>query len=433
MRLSNKEIDRIGDKLRSNIVDEILLNKLAEFRSSHEEVIRRMAELCQRSVETIDENAIVVSRIKKFKTIQEKLIRYPSTKLHQLHDVAGCRIILSRSEDLNRVRDLLIESAVLFPNYKIKDYIANPKPNGYRGIHVIFQHSIDLRFVEVQIRSREQHTWATLVETADLVLNTKLKESDSPSNVADVFEILSRDTDLLTESELSAVLSFEREYSFVNSIMNIYLENIRNVEEVWRNSRPNPRKKAFILVVNESNSFEIQSFMSPKKAQLKYLERINRNYNENSAVIYSAKRDLESILVGYSNYVLVGNELVLKIFEILYNVLKIQIDKGKYFRFVSYYIDVMDLSSLEIDWLIDSYNKLYPFLSNNNERKLDFTSHQARMIRTLELDRELQEYCKKKGGIWLDLLMGFSKIWIRLNKRKVDQKLETLRQIIFKL
>lgn len=67
-----------------------------------------------------------------------------------------------------------------------KDYIANPKPDGYRSLHhVVRFHSSDLELshyndlrVEIQIRSRMQHAWAMAVETASAVTNQALKSGE---------------------------------------------------------------------------------------------------------------------------------------------------------------------------------------------------------------------------------------------------------------
>ena len=64
-----------------------------------------------------------------------------------------------------------------------KDYILDPKPDGYRSIHLVMKfrsrlerlaHCNGLR-VEIQIRSQMQHAWAMAVETASAVTNQALK------------------------------------------------------------------------------------------------------------------------------------------------------------------------------------------------------------------------------------------------------------------
>ena len=63
------------------------------------------------------------------------------------------------------------------------DYIAKPKISGYRGIHLIYKYNSEKiadyngLYIEIQIRSKLQHAWATAVETVGTFLNQPLKSS----------------------------------------------------------------------------------------------------------------------------------------------------------------------------------------------------------------------------------------------------------------
>jgi len=78
-----------------------------------------------------------------------------------------------------------------------KDYIANPAYSGYRSVHLIFQYvnpkieeSNGLK-IELQIRTKLQHTWATAVETVGTFLNYSLKSSQGPEEWLEYFKIVS--------------------------------------------------------------------------------------------------------------------------------------------------------------------------------------------------------------------------------------------------
>lgn len=84
-----------------------------------------------------------------------------------IHDIAGIRVICSFQEDIYR----LVESFVRQDDVKlikIKDYIKNPKPNGYRSLHLIVEVPIFLqnetRYMkaEVQFRTIAMDFWASL-------------------------------------------------------------------------------------------------------------------------------------------------------------------------------------------------------------------------------------------------------------------------------
>ncbi len=84
-----------------------------------------------------------------------------------LHDVAGIRVICSFVDDIYNVADMLKRQDDLTV-IQIKDYIKNPKPNGYRSFHMIvevpvfFSNEKHAMQVEVQIRTVAMDFWATL-------------------------------------------------------------------------------------------------------------------------------------------------------------------------------------------------------------------------------------------------------------------------------
>jgi ppGpp synthetase/RelA/SpoT-type nucleotidyltranferase len=70
-----------------------------------------------------------------------------------------------------------------------KDYIQNPKPDGYRSIHLIFRYvgtapnnAWDRLRVEMQLRSQHQHAWATALEAVDIFTKQALKANQGDVN-----------------------------------------------------------------------------------------------------------------------------------------------------------------------------------------------------------------------------------------------------------
>lgn len=84
--------------------------------------------------------------------------------------------------------DDVYEVARMLKNYKDlkvikeKDYIRNPKPNGYRSYHIIFELSLDLAgeitpvFVEIQIRTIAMDFWSSLEHEMKYKRNIKNQE-----------------------------------------------------------------------------------------------------------------------------------------------------------------------------------------------------------------------------------------------------------------
>lgn len=125
------------------------------------------------SLET-DRNPIssIKTRLKRLESIKEKLERqnFPKTLESiesNLYDVAGVRVICTFVEDVYAIAEALLKQDDITLIMK-KDYIANPKPNGYRSLHLIISIPIFLSQekremkVEIQLRTIAMDFWASL-------------------------------------------------------------------------------------------------------------------------------------------------------------------------------------------------------------------------------------------------------------------------------
>ena len=121
-----------------------------------------------------DRNPIsdIKSRIKRPESIREKLLRkeVPLTfdSLEEnLSDVAGVRVICSFTADVYMIAEALLsqDDVTLLER---KDYIENPKENGYRSLHLVVSVPIFLEHekrpmrVEIQLRTIAMDVWASL-------------------------------------------------------------------------------------------------------------------------------------------------------------------------------------------------------------------------------------------------------------------------------
>ena len=167
-----EEIIRIqAEKLR----EERSFNRLMmEYRSAIKEVETKLQVLNEEFSQEYNRNPFeaIKSRLKTPASIFEKLRRkgYPLTLeaiRDNLSDVAGVRVICSFPDDIYRIGNLLTKQDDIIL-LQAKDYIKNPKPNGYRSLHYILDVPIFLSNekkymnVEVQFRTIAMDFWASL-------------------------------------------------------------------------------------------------------------------------------------------------------------------------------------------------------------------------------------------------------------------------------
>ncbi len=145
----------------------------------------------------------IKSRIKSPMSIFEKLNRKGIeitvyNMEHYLNDIAGIRVICSFPEDIYTVAQLLGEQDDIRV-LEIRDYIKNPKPNGYRSLHQIIEIPIFLSTgkkymrVEVQYRTIAMDFWASL--------DHKMKYKKHIENVDYITEELRKCAEIINETD----------------------------------------------------------------------------------------------------------------------------------------------------------------------------------------------------------------------------------------
>lgn len=170
------------------------------YESGIREIKTKLDILCDESRISGKPNPIdsIKSRIKSPRSIIGKLKRrgFPITlqsMIDNLNDIGGIRVICPFIEDIYTVADMLMRQDDLTLIEK-KDYIANPKPNGYRSLHLILEVPIFLAErtqpvrIELQIRTIAMDFWASLEHQLRYKSDVEIPEhvSDDLKKCADV-------------------------------------------------------------------------------------------------------------------------------------------------------------------------------------------------------------------------------------------------------
>lgn len=155
-------------------VRENLTRFLMPYKFAIDEVMTKLNILQEEFTQTGEYNPIehVSSRLKDPDSIIEKMKRrgvpLETERVREtITDIAGVRVVCSFISDVYRVFELLTAHSDV-KVYQVKDYIANPKPNGYRSLHLLLEVPVFLSsgpvhtIVEVQIRTIAMDFWASL-------------------------------------------------------------------------------------------------------------------------------------------------------------------------------------------------------------------------------------------------------------------------------
>ncbi|MBI2669340.1 RelA/SpoT domain-containing protein [Candidatus Woesearchaeota archaeon] len=198
------KVDRAGhiimDEDSTEEAKEEALTILNNWRSSHGYPMNTFQARLRQMSKKVDENALVVQRLKRVPSVIKKLKREQTKtmSLSQMQDIAGCRSVLSDVDKVNELTEIYRKSRGLkHRKVREKDYIKNPKKDGYRSMHLIYKYrsdkinTYDGLLIEIQIRSKIQHSWATAIEIVDLFTKQAIKSNEGEEEWKEFFKLVS--------------------------------------------------------------------------------------------------------------------------------------------------------------------------------------------------------------------------------------------------
>lgn len=164
--------DEFRNKMQENFLP--MESLMAYYRCALMEVETKFRVLNEQFSLQYDRNPIesIKTRVKSMDSILEKVKRknipFSLESIEaNLYDIAGVRVVCSFTEDIYLLADCLLSQDDI-TLIERKDYIQNPKPSGYRSLHLIIEVPIFLENekramkVEVQLRTIAMDFWASL-------------------------------------------------------------------------------------------------------------------------------------------------------------------------------------------------------------------------------------------------------------------------------
>ncbi|MFN8278651.1 MAG: RelA/SpoT domain-containing protein [Saprospiraceae bacterium] len=200
MKYSRKQISKAGEVLlTSKSIDdrEEALNLINNWRTNHLHPLVTLKNSLLRLLSKTNIVPILVSqRLKRLSSIEYKLDLNPDMGLGGMQDIGGFRAVLKDVKDLEKLKKALINQRTPHKLERVVDYVSLPKNTGYQSIHFVYKYTsrkddFDGLKLELQIRTKLQHNWATAVETAGIITKTSLKSNQGPDDWLDFFKVVS--------------------------------------------------------------------------------------------------------------------------------------------------------------------------------------------------------------------------------------------------
>ena len=336
---SKGRVDRAGDILRDPksphtfIEVEDAFDALSNWRASHAYPLQVVKMLLKGRSKRIDRSAIVSQRLKRLPSVLRKLTR-PQTegmKLSRMQDIGGCRAIVSNMAQVNELVAIFEAGFKKNPHRHSlakpkKDYIAEPKTDGYRSVHMVVRYKSSTKehevydgiLTEVQIRTKTQHAWATAVETVDTLTKQSLK-FDVEQNASDprwkrFFSLMSsaialRERTALVPGTPTTRRDIAKELRRISEQLQVE-HLLRGLSDAIHVDSSQPKLKgatlAYLIILNVSAK---QVMLKPftretiSKIADEYLSW-ERDSDEGTQVVQVSVEDMNSLRTAYPNYYL---------------------------------------------------------------------------------------------------------------------------------
>lgn len=318
-KYSKKKVKKAGNHLvKSDIDSDCFKQSIPVFqnwRSSHAFPMQIMLDLLRRNAIRIDKSAIAVQRLKRVSSIFGKLVREKGMSLSRMEDIAGCRVVVSNVHHVNKIHILLKKSRTKNILHRERNYVSYPKESGYRGIHLIFKYNGGKEkyhgmAVELQIRSKIQHSWATAVEVIGAYTKQALKASSGDTKWLEVFKLISVEFSKLEgcpiDERLNGINTFENMKHHIDELS--MLQRLGAFKVATKALTQNKENGAGYFIVLLDLDERLVSYSRFGKSQLDKAttfyneqENIHKN-NLNKDVVMVSAGSVRDLKRAYPNY-----------------------------------------------------------------------------------------------------------------------------------
>ncbi|MFC4256737.1 hypothetical protein GRI97_15570 [Altererythrobacter xixiisoli] len=182
----------------SNVSGLEALGVINNWRSAHAYPLNTFQITLRHRARKIESKVVVAQRAKRLDSIHRKLVVKPTMRMTQMQDIAGCRAVFSRLSQVYRLVQAYKTGSFDHKYRNEKDYIQNPKPDGYRSFHLVYEYMGTAKTaaynglrVEIQIRTQAQHAWATAVEAVGIFTKQAVKSSQGDEDWLQFFALMS--------------------------------------------------------------------------------------------------------------------------------------------------------------------------------------------------------------------------------------------------
>lgn len=206
-------LNRAGEVLIDNTASleqrALALSLINHWRACHAYPVNTFQATLRQRLKSVCDNALVAQRMKRVPSIIKKLEKNSKMQLARMQDIGGLRAVVNSITEVNKLHLIYTNGSLTHDLLDTDDYIRTPKSSGYRSLHLIYKYKnptapeYDGLCIEIQIRTKLQHAWATAVETIGSFLNQALKSNEGSEEWLNYFKTVGAAFAIIEESPVS--------------------------------------------------------------------------------------------------------------------------------------------------------------------------------------------------------------------------------------
>lgn len=321
---SRKQVSRAGatllDANASSEEKSAALDLLSHWRSCHAYPINTFQATLRARLKSICSAALVAQRLKRTPSIIKKLQLNPGMQMARMQDIGGLRAVVDNLSQVRKLADLYTQAKLTHELVDSDDYIATPKSSGYRSIHIIYRYknptnpAYDGLCLELQIRTKLQHAWATAVETIGTFLNQALKSSEGPEEWLEYFKLAGAAFAIYEKCPVPAQFEGRTQQEVYSELLaetdRLEVRRKLNAFAIATNTIETKRAQGnyHLVVLNaETKNVEIKSFGKKRleEANQAYSDaEVQSEFDPSIQAVLVATDSIEALKRAYPNYFL---------------------------------------------------------------------------------------------------------------------------------
>lgn len=309
----NKAGKTIADKNSSKKERQDALKVLNNWRSSHTYPLQVIAS----NLRSKNPDSIVVQRLKRLDSITGKIERFPKMDLYRMQDLGGCRVIVDSIDEVYSAMNQYKSSRIRHILKREYDYIQNPKESGYRSYHMVYQFHSDRKetynknmLIEIQFRTKIQHTWATAVEMMGIYTKSNLKSSQGNEDILRFFTLVSSilalkegtpvcpNTSESADELIKEIKSLDSKHNIVSTLSGL------NVAIDFDEKNENKKNNYYILILDYTRKrMRIKSFETKNvEIATDIYNRLEDELESDKNIVLVSASSFDSLRAAYPNY-----------------------------------------------------------------------------------------------------------------------------------